>query len=163
MCGAVFALASAQPSRGLSDAGWPVLANGTVSFPGFRRRAPLGPAALQPAKFLPGIGAQTFARGATPVALAEADMPQIAPNIEPVAWDRLSAGDCITVTAKSGQTLSFRILGARPAGKPDQAGASAKIELAVSACADMGEPVAKAVIQPTTPPTPKAANVERTL
>ena len=77
-----------------------------------------------------------------------------------MAWDRLSAGDCITVTAKSGQIFSFRILGAQPAGKPAQPGDLAKIELAVGACADKGESVARAVIQPT---APKGKTAERSL
>ncbi len=117
----------------------------------------------RPAKLLSGIGGQTFAPGARQTSSAEAELQQIVPNISPVAWDRLPAGDCITVTAKSGQTFSFRILGARPVGKPEQGDSLPKIELAVSGCADMGEPVAKAVIQPINPPAPKAENAARSL
>jgi hypothetical protein len=158
-CGAVFALVTAQGGQGT---GW----SGTLPSIALTEAFGTGPnaeAMRRPAKLLSGVGAQTFSRGAQPNALAETDLPQIAPNIAPVAWDRLSAGDCITVTAKSGQTFSFHILGARPVGKPDQADNLAKIELAVSGCADMGEPVAKAVIQPTNPPVDKHDNAARSL
>jgi hypothetical protein len=163
LCGAVFTVVSAHPGQGLPSASWigeakgPSLSEafGTPSLPvGDPRRS---------AKFLPGIGGQTYAPASRQNALAEGETLQILPNVAPVAWDRLSAGDCMTVTAKSGQTFSFRILGARPTGKPEQVGDLAKIELAVSACAEMGEPVAKAVIQPTTPPPPKVKNAERSL
>jgi hypothetical protein len=157
LCGVVFASASMQPG-----AGWPQSGGGAPLAQAFGVD-PASAGMMQPAKMLSGIGAQTFAHGARPVALAKPEMRDMAPNIAPVAWDRLSAGDCMTVTVKSGQAFSFRILGARPADKPAQPDNLPKIELAVSACADMGEAVAKAVIQPTNPPSPKAANVERTL
>lgn len=163
MCGAVFAFVSAQPGQGLSGAGWLASAKGASLSEAFGAAPPSAGTMRRPAKLLSGIGGQTFSHGARQNALAEAELPQFVPNIAPVAWDRLSAGDCITVTAKSGQTFSFRILGARPAGKPEQADNLAKIELAVSGCADMGEPVAKAVIQPANPPAPNAANAARSL
>jgi hypothetical protein len=163
LCGAVFAIVSAQPGQGLPNVNW----IGGAKVPSLSEAFGTPPLASgdprRSAKFLPGIGGQTFAPAARQNALAEGETLQILPNVAPVAWDRLSAGDCMTVTAKSGQTFSFRILGARPSGKPDQGGDLAKIELAVSACADMGEPVAKAVIQPTTPPAPKGTSAERSL
>lgn len=160
VCGAVFALVTAQGGDGAS---WSGTLPSIALSEAFGTALNSAEAMRRPAKLLSGIGAQTFSRGAQRNALAETDLPQIAPNIAPVAWDRLSAGDCITVTAKSGQTFSFHILGARPVGKTDQADNLAKIELAVSGCADMGEPVAKAVIQPTNPPVDKPDNAARSL
>lgn len=164
MCGAVFAFVSAQPGQDLSGAGWPASAKGQSLSDAFgAAQAPADTMGRRPAKLLSGIGGQTFTPGARQTALAEAELQQTVANIAPVAWDRLPAGDCITVTVKSGQTFSFRILGARPVGKPEQVEDLPKIELAVSGCADLGEPVAKAVIQPTNPPTPKAENAARSL
>lgn len=163
LCGAVLAFVSAPSAQGIADTDWSDSARRATLSEAFGA-APLPADSLRrPAKMLSGIGAQTFSSGTRPIASAEGELPQILPNIAPVAWDRLSAGDCMTVTAKSGQTFSFRILGARPAGKPDPAADLAKIELAVSACAEMGEPVAKAVIQPTNPPAPKGTSAERSL
>ena len=162
ICGGVFAFVSTQPGQALSGAGWLAGANGASLSEAFGA-APASADTSRPAKLLSGIGAQTFSPGARQNVSAETELQQIVPNIAPVAWDRLSAGDCITVTAKSGQTFSFRILGARPMGKPEQADNLPRIELAVSGCADMGEPVAKAVIQPINPPAPKAENTARSL
>ena len=163
VCSAVFALVSAQPGEVLSGAGWSA-SQKSASFSEAFGATPASPETIRhTAKLLSGIGGQTFLPGARQNALTEAELPQILPNIAPVAWDRLSAGDCITVTAKSGQTFSFRILGARPVGKPEQADNLPRIELSVTGCADMGEPVAKAVIQPTTPPAPKTENAARSL
>lgn len=114
-------------------------------------------------KVLNGVAGETFAPGARRVAAVEIETLAEDPNIAPVAWDRLSAGDCISVTAQSGQTLSFRIVGARPTGPAPEAGGSPKIDLVVTTCADKGEPVTKASIQPTTPPEPKAPRAERSL
>jgi hypothetical protein len=163
MCGAVFAFVSVQPSQALSGAGWLVGAKGASLSEAFGAAPTSAETMRHPAKFLSGIGGQTFSPGARQNALTEVGLQEIAPNIAPVAWDRLSAGDCITVTSKSGQTFSFRIVGARSVGKSEQADNLPRIELAVSGCADMGEPVAKAVIQPTNPPAPKAENAARSL
>lgn len=163
MCGAVFALVSAQPGQALSGAGWLASEKGASLSQAFGAAPPSAGAIRHAAKLLSGISGQTFSPGVRQEALAEAALHETVPNIAPVAWDRLSAGDCITVTAKSGQTFSFRITGARSVGKPDQADDLPKIELAVSGCADMGESVAKAVIQPTNPPAPKAENAARSL
>ena len=163
MCGAVFAFVAAQPGQDLSGAGWLASAKGASLSYAFGAAQPSADTMRRPAKLLSGIGGQTFTPGARQTALAEAELQQTVPNIAPVAWDRLPAGDCITVTVKSGQTFSFRILGARPVGKPEQVDDLPKIELAVSGCADMGEPVAKAVIQPTNPSAPKAENAARSL
>ena len=157
-CGAVCAVVSAKPG-----ASWLANAKAGSASQAFGAGAASADQLDRPAKFLAGIGGQTFTSGARQDAAAEAELLKIGPNIAPVAWDRLPAGDCITVTTKTGQSFSFQILGARPAGKPEQADGAAKIELAVSGCADKGEPIAKAVIQPTNPPAPKAENAARTL
>ena len=158
LCGGVFASVSAEPGTG-----WLASATGASVSQAFGAAPALPNAPSQPTKLLAGISGQTFSTGARQNASADAELPKIAANIAPVAWDRLPAGDCITVTTKSGQNFSFQILGARPVGKPEQADNPAKIELAVSGCTDMGEPIAKAVIQPTNPAAPKAENAARTL
>lgn len=163
LCAALVAVVSAQTGPGLLGGGWLGTSKGTSLSDAFGAAPPSTSDRARPAKVLSGVGAQTFSSAMRQSALADTEIPQILPNIAPVAWDRLSAGDCITVTAKSGQTFSFRILGARPTGKPEQAGDPAKIELAVSACADMGEPVVKAVIQPTNPQAPQGTHAERIL
>ena len=71
-------------------------------------------------------------------------------QLSPVAWDRLSAGDCISLTIASGQKLSFRIVGAHrgePSRKPAE---TAKLDLAVTTCAPGGESIVKAVIEAKT-------------
>lgn len=85
-------------------------------------------------------------------------------NISPAAWDRLSAGNCITLTTKSGQTLSFSIVGARPAGEQHDANTQPEIDLAITTCSGpgAGEPVAKAVIEPAQPPA-KGTDAQRAL
>lgn len=98
-------------------------------------------------RMLSGIGGETLAAGA--VRLAET-APKAMPDTEilsPTAWDRLSAGDCISLTTASGKELSFRIVGARNA-KARDAAASQNIDLAVSACAPSSDAVLKAVIEP---------------
>jgi hypothetical protein len=112
--------------------------------------APQDDGLSQPLKILTGVSGETFALGAPKAVTAEADTAAPGPNVAPVAWDRLSAGGCMTVTTKEGQTFSFRILGARPgamAAKPAEA--LPKIDLAITACSATGAPIAKAVIEPT--------------
>jgi hypothetical protein len=152
LCAAAIALFSVTPTMGAADG----------------RSAPFADAFAVPAaqeqvtKLLSGIGGETFAPGACSTATADIVLPHNTMDVAPVAWDRLSAGDCITVTSKSGQAFSFRIDGARPTAQPNAADAP-KIELIVTACGTIGEPVAKAVIQPTIPPAPKAPGAARTL
>jgi hypothetical protein len=67
--------------------------------------------------------------------------------LSPAAWDRLSAGNCISLTTASGQKLSFRIMGARNVEAHAQA-APGNIDLAVTACAPGGDAVLKAIIEP---------------
>lgn len=112
-------------------------------------------AILSPTAVLHGINGEVFASTGTQAA-AKHTAPGTAEagplaNVSPAAWNRLSAGDCITVTTKGGQTLSFRIVGARPASEP-KAETLPKIDLAVTACSGTGEPIAKAVIEPARQP-----------
>jgi len=123
------------------------------------RRAP--GVGLRSTTVLGGISGEVFAspamHAAADRAVAGAAEPGPLSNVSPAAWDRLSAGDCITVTTKSGQALSFRIVGARPAGEPKAAELLPKIDLAVTACTGAGEPIAKAVIEPVQQPAAQRA------
>lgn len=117
-------------------------------------------------KVLSGISGEVFApatsrAGLDQIASARADAGL--PNISPAAWDRLSAGGCITLTTKSGQMLSFRIVGSHLAGEPQHADALPKIDLAVTACTGTGEPIAKAVIEPERQQPGKTAVGQRAL
>lgn len=107
---------------------------------------------------LRNIGGEVFPAAAMQAAagrtITDGGAVEPLPNVSPAALDRLSAGDCITVTTKAGQSLSFRITGARPAAGA-KAGALPNIDLAVTACTDAGEPVAKAVIEPQRKPEPQ--------
>ena len=111
-------------------------------------------------RMLSGIGGETLASG--PVQLAKAAPEPIADTelLSSTAWDRLSAGDCISLTTASGKKLSFRIVGARNAEAADPA-ASQNIDLAVSACAPSSDAVLKAVIESKDEGKQKA--VQRTL
>lgn len=98
-------------------------------------------------KILSGINGQTIAPAAIH-AMEQADVVhEDGSSISPVALDRLSAGGCITLTTKSGQQFSFRIVGSHPLGKP-QGDTQPKIDLMVTTCPATGEPVTKAVIEP---------------
>jgi hypothetical protein len=71
-------------------------------------------------------------------------------QLSPVAWDRLSAGDCISLTIASGQKLSFRIVGAHRGEPSRKTAETGKLDLAVTACAPGGESIVKAVIEAKT-------------
>lgn len=73
-----------------------------------------------------------------------------AAEISPLAFDRISAGDCITVTTASGQKLSFQIVGARQRDDQIALDPAPKIDLSVTACAHNSEAIAKAVIESKT-------------
>lgn len=119
--------------------------------------------ATQPMTFLTAIGGETFSSLPTQAASAQVEAGGPLPNVAPAAWDRLSAGGCMTLTTKAGQTFSFRIMGARPAvtGKPAED--MPTIDLAITACPTTGEPIAKAVIEPTKVPAGTAVTHERSL
>jgi hypothetical protein len=70
-----------------------------------------------------------------------------ASDLSLLALDRVSAGDCISLTTASGHKLSFRILGAHSAEEASKAAASSSIDLAVAPCAANGEAIRKAVIE----------------
>lgn len=69
-----------------------------------------------------------------------------AKDVTPAALDRLSAGDCVSLTTASGQKLSFRILGTHGAAQHNRP-ATATIDLDVTACAPGSEVILKAVIE----------------
>jgi hypothetical protein len=97
----------------------------------------------KPAKMLSGINAKSF----SPIQLAATTLKNEAlTNVSPVAWNRLSSGDCITLTTKNGQTLSFRIMGSQP--YPQQSNIPPKIDLRVTTCPAKGDAVIKAIIEP---------------
>lgn len=142
------------------------LADGELSEPALFGSVPLaGETGAQPMRILTGVSGETFAAGDAKTALAEGEaaLGAPSPNVAPVAWDRLSAGGCMTVTTKTGQTFSFRILGARPAGTGSAAEDLPKLDLAVTACSESSDPVAKAVIEPTHAPVGKLFGVGRSL
>jgi hypothetical protein len=70
-----------------------------------------------------------------------------AKDVTPAALDRLSAGDCVSLTTVSGQKLSFRILGTHGAVAQRNRPATATIDLDVTACAPGSEVILKAVIE----------------
>jgi len=118
-----------------------------------------GPGAIQ---MLAGISGETFASGVSYAGLPETHSDRRAPNVAPVLLEELSEASCLTVTAKTGQTFSFRILGVDPDAPPYEAHAP-KIELAIAGCANNGEPVVKAVIEHDAPPVAKDLAPERSL
>jgi hypothetical protein len=118
------------------------------------------PGAIQ---ILAGIGGETFASGAGYAGLQDMHSDQRAPNVAPVLWDELSEASCLTVTAKTGQTFSFRILGVSPASPAHEGAQAPKIELAIAGCANNGESVVKAVIEQDTPPVARDLAPERSL
>jgi hypothetical protein len=105
---------------------------------------------LASAKILRGVSGEAIPARVT----GQADGAMLTPasalatgELALVALDRLSADDCISLTTASGQTLSFRILGAHPSEGPRQTAASSRIDLAVNACSANSEPIRKAVIE----------------
>jgi hypothetical protein len=83
-------------------------------------------------------------------------------DLSPLAWDRLTAGDCISLTTVSGQKLSFRIVGTQAAeASRDAVGAAPNIDLAVTACAPSSDAILKAVIEAK--PESKQSAVQRSL
>ena len=82
---------------------------------------------------------------------AGADLPAsaalAAKDVTPAALDRLSAGDCVSLTTVSGQKLSFRILDTHGAVAQRNRPATATIDLDVTACAPGSEVILKAVIE----------------
>jgi hypothetical protein len=116
---------------------------------------------LTDVQILGGVSGEALAAAQPSLAQASAPGTILKSELSPVAWDRLSAGDCISLTTASGQKLSFRIIGAH-GGEPSRAGsAPASMELAVTACSPGSEAILKAVIETKTEPKPSA--VQRNL
>lgn len=103
-------------------------------------------------RYLSGVSGEALSIENTPAAalvhLARNDEQN--GEISSLALDRISAGDCITVTTASGQKLSFQIMGARVRDDKANVDASSKIDLSVTACAHNSEAIAKAVIESKT-------------
>jgi hypothetical protein len=116
-------------------------------------------------QILSGISGETFDSRVTGLKLA--DLTHAAMNdrnaLSPIALDRLSAGDCISLTTSAGQKLSFRIVGTRNAEPSrDASGATPNIDLAITACAPSSDAILKAVIESKTDGNKQSA-VQRSL
>ncbi|MGF1622976.1 MAG: hypothetical protein ACFCUR_20490 [Rhodomicrobiaceae bacterium] len=98
---------------------------------------------------LAGVNGETFgpqgANGLSENMLAENADEQ---HFAPAAWDELSDARCLTLTTHEGQTFSFRIVGVHPKAAPAKDAKPANVELDIAACAQNGEPVVKALIEP---------------
>lgn len=151
--GAALHAAAGQLQGLVVDYAWRTAAAQTAVGPAFGGGVISGPD-LRSMTVLRGVSGEVFTspglRAEAGRAASEAANGALA-NVSPAAWNRLSAGDCITVTTKGGQTLSFRIIGAHPASGP-KAETLPKIDLAVTACSGTSEPIAKAVIEPARVP-----------
>ncbi len=152
--GAALHAAAGQLQGLVFDYAWRTAAAQTEGRGTFGGDATSGPE-LRSMTVLRGVNGEVFTspgiQAAADRAASEAAGTGALANVSPAAWNRLSAGDCITVTTKGGQTLSFSIIGAHPASGP-KAETLPKIDLAVTACSGTGEPIAKAVIEPARVP-----------
>jgi hypothetical protein len=142
---AVYAMATA-PAGLVMGMAWQQAAPSSSAILAFDSSAPLARAQI-----LRGVNGETVsANGST-----EAELAALSPaavlarnyEIAPAAWDRLSAGDCISLTTASGQKLSFRILGAQKGEPARNRPGSSNIDLSVTACAPGSEVILKAVIE----------------
>lgn len=154
LCSAALFAGAGQIQLVLLDHAWQTAA---AAAPSQRAFGLLPDSKFVRARVLGGVSGEIFAPGAEGRGAAVSGN-----NISPVAWDRLSAGNCITLTTQSGQMLSFRIVGTRAAGDQKDMNTLPEIDLAVTACSGAGEPVAKAVIEPAKPPVEDAV-AQRTL
>ncbi|MEJ2228516.1 MAG: hypothetical protein P8Y67_09825 [Alphaproteobacteria bacterium] len=111
-------------------------------------------------KRLPGISGEMFTPAVALNDTLASDQPR--GEISLAAWDRLSSGNCIKLTTKSGQTLSFRIVGARPVDGANDNRMLPEIDLAITSCEGAGEPISKAVIESSEQPA-KDAVAQHTL
>lgn len=144
-CAMVALLAAASAPAGfLIGMAWQQAAASQPSFAFDSRTSPGG------MQFLRGVSGETVVEGAT----AQAELADFSPAgmldktaITPAALDRLSAGDCISLTTASGQKLSFRIVGAHKGEPSRNRGAASNIDLAVTACSATSEVILKAVIE----------------
>jgi hypothetical protein len=116
---------------------------------------------LTDVQILGGVSGEALGAGQSALAQASAPGTIMKNELSPVTWDRLSAGDCISLTTASGQKLSFRIIGSHASEPPRASSAPASMELAVTACSPGSEAILKAVIETKTEPKPSA--VQRNL
>jgi hypothetical protein len=113
------------------------------------------------AEVLAGISGETFVPGMKMTASEDIVISNDEHQLAKVMLED-GADRCLTVTAANGQTLSFRIVGARPLTEGEKADAG-KVELAIAACARNGQSVVKAVIEPEAGQQPRPANPEHSL
>jgi len=155
--------AAAQIQALLRDAAWHTAA---------RHSAPARPVfgeelgQMRLTKVLSGVSGEVVSPAALRMEIAsngDARASTALSNVSPAAWDRLSAGGCITLTTKSGQTLSFRITGGQPAGEQQLSDTLPRIDLAVTTCTGTAEPIAKAIIEPVPHSPVKSAAGQRAL
>jgi hypothetical protein len=115
---------------------------------------------------LAGINGETFGpQGASDISenmLAESKGED---QFAPAAWDELSDAHCLTLSTHEGRTFSFRIVGVHPKAAPAKDAKPDNVELDIAACAQSGEPIVKALIEPdaAAPDTKDAAVSERSL
>jgi hypothetical protein len=147
------------PASGvLMGLAWDRAANGTAPL-AFQMQT-----GMSDIQILGGVNGEAF--DPRVAALSLADLTRAAMkdsnDLSPLAWDRLSAGDCISLTTASGQKLSFRIVGTRTAeASRNASGATPNIDLAITACAPSSDAILKAVIE--SKPDAKQSAVQRTL
>ena len=102
-------------------------------------------------QILRGVSGEAIDRNTSGIEVAELSPASAAildgGELTPVALDRLSSGDCISLTTASGQKLSFRIVGAQKSEPQRNRAGSSNIDLAVTPCSPTSEIILKAVIE----------------
>lgn len=83
-------------------------------------------------------------------------------HVAPAGLGHVTANDCITLTTQTGQTISFRIVGAH-AGKAKGQGALPQLDLEVTACSDADHPISKAHVEPVSAPVEKTIKPQQNL
>ncbi len=158
-CAAFGVYAGTGPASGLLiDMAWNRAASGNSSL-AFHMQT-----GLSDTQILNGVSGEAFDSSSAGLKLADLTRATLKSTSElsPLAWDRLSAGDCISLTTESGQKLSFRIVGTRHAETSASAsGRTPNIDLAITACAPSSDAVLKAVIE--SKPEGKQSAVQRSL
>lgn len=154
----VYAMATA-PAGLVMGMAWDKAAPSQNMFLAFNASAPI--ARMQILKGVNGETAVAMSAEAQQAALSPAAVLARNYEIAPAAWDRLSAGDCISLTTASGQKLSFRILGAQKSETARNRPSSSNIDLSVTACQPGSDPILKAVIE--TKAEDKESAVQRNL
>ena len=123
-----------------------------------------GHAGPKKAQILRGVSGEAIDRNVPGIEVAALSSASAAilesGELTPVALDRLSSGDCISLTIASGQKLSFRIVGAQKSEPQRNRAGSSNIDLAVTPCSPTSEIILKAVIEK---PEAKESAVQRNL